>query len=496
MSDFLGRLSSVPSRPHDPDNISAERYDRQLRDLISYLKQPGVASSTSDYSDFFEIVSPSVHSLSFLFLLRFQIQLVQKRTKRDIPQNLHPGGDLWKQVVRFLRSFDPIQIRYAGYEWRQLVEVVASAAQAISKPALAVKVIADALGRLNTSGMFTSVHLTLVKLALLSSSYTHTLPIMDKVLCNFPTDTNHVHHETFLCSEHGSSAAFITDTSGFSTKLTYRDHLQFYLYSAMIYMALKRWDHASHCLSVVISSPTANSVSKIMVEAYKKWVLASLLGYGKLPPTSRMIAPHVTRVYQSLARPYVSLAEAFEKADLQKMSAEVDLGQSIWRDDKNTGLVSQLFEAYDKFMIIKLGRTFSALTIADVLQRAPSYFKDHYDTEEFVASLVMSDTLRATLSHLPGTESTTMLRFCLSTQFHAFREEHIRTRLMRGKSALNTIAKGIVQTDQTLELSDENLHFIARSQKWNGDPEKSGAVGSGEAGVGGDIDEDLMGDGH
>jgi COP9 signalosome complex subunit 3 len=51
----------------------------------------------------------------------------------------------------------------------------------------------------------------------------------------------------------------------------------------------------------------------------------------QLLPTPKLVAPHVTRVYQSLARPYISLAEAFEGGDVQKMSAEINLGQSIWR---------------------------------------------------------------------------------------------------------------------------------------------------------------------
>ncbi|KAL2811158.1 signalosome subunit 3 [Aspergillus granulosus] len=492
MSDILARLSAVPTRHHTATDSTDEAYDLQLRELVVYLRQPGLIPSTSDPNEYLQALSPSIHSLSFLYLLRFQIQQAQKRTKRDIPDALQPGGNLWKWAVRFLRSFDPIQIRYSVYEWRQLVELVARLTY--MKAVLALKVIRDALERLSPSEIFTSTHLLLVKLALRSSSYTYALPITDQLLYHFPTDTEHVHHEYLLCSEHAPSAALVTEASGISSKLSYRDHLQYFLYSAMIYMALKKWDQASHCLNAVIASPTANAVSKIMVEAYKKWILASLLGYGKIPSTSKMIAPHVIRVYQSLARPYISLAEAFEKGDLQKMSTEVDLGQHIWQADKNTGLVSQLFEAYEKFVIVKLGRTFSALTMADVLQRTSSSSKNPHDTEEFVASLVMSNELRASLSHSPHNDGATMLRLSLGSQTHIFREEQICAKLIRARSALNTIAQGVAQTEQTLELSQENLQFLAKSQKWSGDLEKLGS--SGEAGGGGDIDEDLMGDGH
>ncbi|KAL4980050.1 signalosome subunit 3 [Aspergillus desertorum] len=496
MSGFLAHLSSAPSRPHRSADVIDESYDRQLRDLNAYLKQPGLVLSTADLNESLEAISPAVHSLSYLFLLRFRSQQLQRETAVDIPTDMQPGGTLWRQTVRFLRSFDPIQMRYAGHEWRQLVELVASAAQSVSKPILAVKVIRDALERLKTAGVFTSVHLMLVKLALLSSSYTYVLPIVDKILCHFPSDTGHAHTEFLLRSEHEPYTVIITDVSGFSTNLTYRDHLHFYMYSAMIYMALKKWDRASHCLSIVMSAPTTNSVSKIMVEAYKKWILTSLLGHGKLSSVPVLVAPHVIRVYQSLSKPYISLADAFEKGDLQRLKAEISLGQTIWQTDKNAGLVYQVSEAFDQFLIIKLGRTFSALTMPDVLQRAPSCSKGPHDIEEFVVSLVMTGELKATLSHSPGNGTTTMLRFPLGSQSHASREEHIRVRLMQKRAALNTISRAIAQTENALETSHENLQFIAKNQKSGGNSEKLGLLGSNEAEGGGDLDEDLMGDGR
>lgn len=50
----------------------------------------------------------------------------------------------------------------------------------------------------------------------------------------------------------------------------------------MVYMALKEWRSALHFLGIVISTPSVSSVSLIMVEAYKKWVLVSLLEKGKV----------------------------------------------------------------------------------------------------------------------------------------------------------------------------------------------------------------------
>jgi COP9 signalosome complex subunit 3 len=63
-------------------------------------------------------------------------------------------------------------------------------------------------------------------------------------------------------------------------KLAYTDHLKYFLYGGMVYMALKEWNKARNFLNIVISSPVVISVSRIMVEAYKKWVLVNLLESG------------------------------------------------------------------------------------------------------------------------------------------------------------------------------------------------------------------------
>jgi COP9 signalosome complex subunit 3 len=55
------------------------------------------------------------------------------RHNQRLPKDVQPGGDLWKRAIEFLKVFDPIQVRYAGQEWRRLIELVAHAAQAASK---------------------------------------------------------------------------------------------------------------------------------------------------------------------------------------------------------------------------------------------------------------------------------------------------------------------------------------------------------------------------
>ncbi|KAL4889133.1 COP9 signalosome complex subunit 3 [Aspergillus ambiguus] len=496
MADLLPRLTSVVPSQHSSD----ESYDHDIRELIAYIKDPRRKSSIIGSCGYLlENLDPSVHTISYLLVLHYYIQYQKEADNARLWGDFRPGGSLWQKAVQFLNCFDPIQIRYIGREWRLLVELVAQAAQEISKPILAVSVIADALLRVDAnSEVFTSVHLLVIRLALLSRSYTSALPILDKQQCHFPCVSGQIyqkHHQPPLCSNDTSSTVFITDISGFSSKLTYKDHLQYYLFGAMIYLALKKLDTALHFLSIVISSPAGSSVSKIMVEAYKKWVLTSLLAHGKTINPPKVISSSTMRIYQTLSKPYGSLADAFEKGDLNRLKSEFEVGQSVWRTDNNLGLVSQVIVAFDRYMVMKLGKKFSALSIPDVSQQVvTSVGTEHSVIETLIATQIMSGALDATLLHQDDSQST-MLRFSSAAVSPISREQSVQARLLEEIRVLKLFANSTGTANYALDLSDEHLRFVQKNQRWADDGDKGNNV-SRTAGGSFEVDEDIMGDIH
>lgn len=150
---------------------------------------------------------------------------------------------------------------------------------------LAARLIKDALLRLDPScAVLTSAHILLAQLCLAARAYTCALPVLNKHICHIPALPSRASSNSLLilCAEHESSQSFINETTGLASKLSYRDYLRYFLYGGMIYLALKEWRKASHFLGTVISMPTMGSVSMIMVEAYKKWILVGLLDKGKV----------------------------------------------------------------------------------------------------------------------------------------------------------------------------------------------------------------------
>lgn len=75
-----------------------------------------------------QILNPAVNSIAYAFALRHRISAILE--KRNVPDTLQPGGTLWNQLVLFLETADPIQLRYVGKEWRYLVEQTEAIARA------------------------------------------------------------------------------------------------------------------------------------------------------------------------------------------------------------------------------------------------------------------------------------------------------------------------------------------------------------------------------
>ncbi|KAG2418629.1 hypothetical protein HFD88_001730 [Aspergillus terreus] len=233
-----------------------------------------------------------------------------------------------------------------------------------------------------------------------------------------------------------------------------------------------------------------------MVEAYKKWILTSLLAHGKTITPPKVISSSTMRIYQSTSKPYTSLANAFEKGDLNTLMSEFELARSVWRTDNNLGLVSQVIDAFDQYMVMKLGKKFSALAVPDVAQQVVSSVGTDPDViETLVASLIMSGALDAMLLHMDDHRRSTMLRFSSAAMSPIFQERFVQAQLLKEIRALGLVTGNTGLSNDALELGDEHLRFLQKTQRWLDDGDKSGALPP-TGGSGFDVDEDIMGDLH
>lgn len=496
--DSISALLSTSAKVQRLSNRSNAEFDTEIKVLIISLRQSlssKAVSSVAHDPTLLDQFDPSIDSITYLFLLRLQVQTLQEASQANLPADLLPSQPLWSKCIHYLRYFNPVQARYVGHEWRQIIEIVAQAAQVASRPLLAAKVIRDAMLRLDPScAVFTSTHLLLVRLCLYAKAYTCALPVLNRHICHLPgpVDRYASRNSPALCANHDSSLAFITEDSGHSAKLTSRDLIRYFLYSGMVYLALKKWSEASHFLELAMSMPTTGPVSMIMVEAYKKWVLVGLLETGKMRPTPSAISSNVSRVYQSIAKPYVNLAHAFELGDLNRLNAEIDAAKHIWSADNNMGLILQVRDSFLAHALVGIKKVFAALTVAELSEQTSSLPRNPDAAESAIASLIMSGTVSAKLVHASTLSEVSMLRFpstLVSSQ--SLHELEVQGKLAKEGQILETLIGSIKRTNNAIGLGDDFIDHMLKGPTWNGAGEGFAAT-DGDAGL--DMDEDLMGD--
>lgn len=509
MDTLLAQLLAFPPHPPPVTPLTEPEYDKQIRNLVQLLNQTAANKLTGAVSgggDPLSILDPSINTLPYLYVLLAHINGSSgKQPSGTQSKAFSPNGPLWLRMLDFVEKFDPIQIRYGGTEFRHLIELVAKTAQAASKPLLAIFPISSAILRLDpSSSCFTTSHLIFARLCLEAREFYSALPVLDKDIYHFPlsSDKGGIHiNPRFLCSHHEPHSTFITNASGLSEKLDHRDHLQYFLFGAMIYIGLKDWERALLFLEVVIISPATIMTSMIQVEAYKKWVLVSLLLKGHPLPLPKTTSPHAAKIYASLARAYDIIARTFREGivgenSAHRLVAECDAGRALWREDCNTGLVKQVIDAFRRFSILRLERTYVALRILDVAHRTSPEPTDYAETAAYVSSLISSGYLNATLTQSSEEPHAWVLRFAASstTGPQGRTEQQQYEDLVKQTTRTMKLSDHVREADRRLGLSKEYLDWARRIQK---SKDAGGNVELGGFGTMSDeyvVDEDMMSD--
>lgn len=88
----------------------------------------------------------------------------------------------------------------------------------------------------------------------------------------------------------------------------------------MIYATIKNYDRALYFFQVAITTPSM-AVSHIMLEAYKKYILVSLILQGKVPSPPKYTSQVVARFIKPLSQPYMDLATAYSSNNAEELNS-------------------------------------------------------------------------------------------------------------------------------------------------------------------------------
>lgn len=190
----------------------------------------------------------------------------------------------------------------------------------------------------------------------------------------------------------------ITEISKENGKFESKHLLLYYYYGGMIYTALKKFQRAAFFYEIAVTTPSM-VVSHIMLEAYKKYILVSLIEFGKVQVLPKYTSPVVSRYIKQLSQSYIELLNAFNSPS-SNLAAIITKHQDVFIRDHNMGLVNQVKKAYYRKNIKCLTKTFMTLSLADMTNRVK--LGSAAEAQKYVLNMIEDGDIFATINERDG----------------------------------------------------------------------------------------------
>ncbi|KAF5982497.1 signalosome complex subunit 3 COP9 [Fusarium coicis] len=340
---------------------SVKKYDAAIRDHVAavtslFANQREVISANA--SQILRDIDPSTDSITFQAILLLSLQTSN-------PAHGSERSTLLDETLRFLLNFNPLQIRYVGSDFRKLLEYIASGTLFTTR--VTVEALAAAILRLDPTGsMFTSTHLTLVKIAYSTSWIEPALKVLDCDLTFYPGMAGQK-DARLLCDSSLHPASFISVDTGLTGDVKSSAVLEYNHLTAQCYMSRRDWTKAYRALERVITHPAKDKgVSKVMDEAYKRWLLVGLLKDGKEPSIPSYTSTVAKNTFSTLSTPYKNITTWFTTTDAAQLKAEIEANRQVWEEDGTSSLVAEVVAVYPKWQIINLRDIYVRASISQV----------------------------------------------------------------------------------------------------------------------------------
>eukprot|EP01114_Cavostelium_apophysatum_P005231 TRINITY_DN1599_c0_g1_i3.p1 TRINITY_DN1599_c0_g1~~TRINITY_DN1599_c0_g1_i3.p1 ORF type:complete len:435 (-),score=127.73 TRINITY_DN1599_c0_g1_i3:118-1422(-) len=343
-------------------NLSGNEAD--LKQLKSFLtKEEALIQKNLNYiDDALNTLDPSQHSLGYAFLLG-----AKASTQKIEPQKY------LIQAVRFINTANALQIRLAPAKvaviCRRLTELAVESTQSMK----AVKILRTAIKKVKpTSESLTPVHADFLQVCLLSKCYHAALPILEEEVFEVNPDL---------------------------TAITPKDMLLYYYYGGMVLTGLKEYKRALGFFRQATSAP-ALVLSAIMVEAYKKYVLLSLLVHGKLVPLPKYASSVMQRHHKTGFPQYQELANAYSTFSTDDLHKCAETNSEIFIKDKNLGLVKQCIQSLYRRNIQRLTQTYITLSLQDIATSVK--LASPKEAERHIVKMIETGEIFATINQKDG----------------------------------------------------------------------------------------------
>ncbi|KAF2964923.1 hypothetical protein GQX73_g8631 [Xylaria multiplex] len=458
MDQYASALLAFPPQNEPADNETYHKAAMLHIQRISKMIKERPKDLVAFSAELINVIDPAVNSLSYLAILH---ALIFPSLAAKVPQNF-----ILEKLTTFLMVFDGRQCRYGGFPLLDVLDAVGNGR--LLPPSVAVECLATAILKLDPSGtILTSSHILLAKLAYDTDNIEPALPVIEKDIVYYPGMANY-HDAQYPCDLELPPPLYISKTSGLTTLLKNTMVLEYDLLCGMMYCARREWWKARKAFERVVTFPTKDTgCSKIMVDAFKKWILVSLLSEGRHCNTPPPYTSESTlKMFGILCRAYISFATAFATDDVEQLKLEVQNNAQLWVEDGNIGLIEEVMASYQKWRVLSLQDIYTKISIAEIRAQTKSaetgaVLNKDEDVEALVQNMIIAGMLNGVIEK--NDDGTKFLLF-LSPTTHLSEEEmarEIRAHTVR----LRGLKDIFTATSQRLGTSKEYIKWVIKDSK-------------------------------
>ncbi|EFQ29154.1 COP9 signalosome complex subunit 3 [Colletotrichum graminicola] len=439
---------------------SDDFYDKTVKNhitKITRLFKDQASAIVANAPQLLQIVKPDRHSISHLAILN---------TLKHIDEASFPISvdNFREHVARFLLSYDARQIRYVGDVFYDLVKDIVECKLFPARQS--IDLVVAALKRLDPdSAMLTSLHLAVVKLAYETANWDEILPIIERPWVFLPGMKDQARAK-YLCDLTASPAAYISPSTQLTEHLTRENVMEHEYVSAMIFTAKKKWANAHNAYQRIVTWPSReSSVSKLMTDSHKRWILTGLLALGQAPSLPSQVSPSAQKSYATLSKPYADVAAHFSTTNVEQLKAGIEKGAETWVTDQTTTLVKEVVMAYQKWQILGLADVYHKISISEIRQQTLSAetarnLETDGEVEELLQEMVNIGMLQGSLEASPdGTKCLTFLPSDKEIEYTEYQNK------IKDNSRIKTLDKLTEVSDARLAASKDYAKHILREQK-------------------------------
>ncbi|XP_064542583.1 COP9 signalosome complex subunit 3 [Drosophila montana] len=296
------------------------------------------------------------------------------------------------QIIQLMREFvqrsNVEQLRFAVCPFYETCHLFTDFVVQKNLSILGIKVLSRAIEQIrHMDTQLTPIHADLCQLSLKAKNFNLILPHLDTDITDISTVAAECKNQQQQQPQHTLDAN--NDAKYF---------LLYYYYGGMIYTAIKNYERALYFFEVCITTP-AMAMSHIMLEAYKKFLMVSLIVEGKIsyiPKNAQVIG----RFMKPLANYYHDLVNVYENSSSEELRIIILKYSEAFTRDNNMGLAKQVATSLYKRNIQRLTKTFLTLSLSDVASRVQ--LPSAVEAERYILNMIKSGEIFACINQKDG----------------------------------------------------------------------------------------------